>query len=140
MTFLIDTNVVSEWMAPTPDPRVRAWLTGIDDDAAHLSVVTIGELRFGIERLAHGDRRTRLGDWIEENLWTRFEGRILPVDVDIAQTWGRTKAACAAKGHTLPSVDAFIAATALVHDLTVVTRNGKDFESTGVRVENPWMN
>ena len=139
MNCVIDTNVVSEWMRPAPDPQVMSWLDRLDEDAAHLSVVTLGELRFGVEKLPAGQHRQRLDDWLSVRLAERFEGRVLAVDAEIADTWGRLTAACAMAGRPLSAPDGLVAATALCHDLTVVTRNVKDFEPTGVAVHNPWL-
>ena len=88
MSFLIDTNVISEWLKPRPEPRVVAWLAGVDEDRVHVSAVTVGELRYGVERLAHGSRRKRLDEWLHHDLPLRFEGRILPIDLPVAQAWG----------------------------------------------------
>jgi toxin FitB len=101
-------------------------------------VVTVAEIRRGIERLAPGARRTRLDLWLRQDVAERFERRLLPVDVAIADAWERLLARSQSAGRSVPTLDAFIAATAERHDLTLVTRNVRDFEFLGIRVLNPW--
>jgi predicted nucleic acid-binding protein len=137
VSFLLDTNVVSEWVRPRPNAGVMAWLAEADEDGVFLSVVTLAELRHGIERMAAGQRRRRLNEWLANDLLFRFEGRVLPVDVTVADSWGRLTASREASGRPISVADAFIAATAAVHGLTLATRNVADFERT-VRTISPW--
>ncbi|MGC2742321.1 MAG: type II toxin-antitoxin system VapC family toxin [Candidatus Angelobacter sp.] len=138
MSFLLDTNVVSEWIRPRPDPGVMAWCASVDEDRTFISVATIAELRYGIERLAAGRRRARLEDWIENALLNRFEGRILSIDVAIGDAWGRIVALADQEGRPANTIDAFLASTAELHHLTVVTRNIADFRKLTKSVFNPW--
>ena len=138
MSFLLDTNVVSEWVKPRPDPRVVAWLADVDEDRVFLSVVTLGEIRHGIERLPAGRRRERLDEWLREELPERFESRVLPIDVAVANAWGRIVAQRERTGRSISTIDAFIAATAEVHGLTLVTRNASDFRSSVKTLVDPW--
>lgn len=138
MNFLLDTNAVSEWLKPRPDPGLVRWLDAIDEDRTHLSVVTIGELRRGVDRMADGHRKERLARWLTDELPVRFEGRLLPIDEAIAQAWGRVRARTDLMGRSVDPVDALFAATAESHGLTIVTRNVRDFEPTGVPIVNPW--
>jgi len=138
MSFLLDTNVVSEWMKPHPNPGVVAWLADLDEDRAFLSVITFTDLRYGVERLAAGNRRKRLAEWLEEELPLRFEGRILPIDPEVADACGKVVARSENMGRRMEAMDAFIAATAEVHRLTVVTRNTSDFQPLVRNVLNPW--
>lgn len=140
MSFLLDTNVVSEWTKQRPNAGVVAWLAEADEDRVFISVVTVAELRHGIERLPAGPRRDRLGAWLSEDLPSRFDMRVLPVDLGTASTWGKVMARGQAVGRPVGTMDAFIAATAEQHDLTVVTRNVTDFEALNVRLINPWRN
>ncbi len=140
MNFLLDTNVVSEWTKPRPDTGVVAWLAEADEDRIFISVITIAELRHGIERLAPGARRQRLDAWLTEQMPLRFEERLLTVDAETANVWGRVMAQGQAAGRPPGTMDAFIAATVLRHDMTLVTRNVSDFEALGVRLVNPWSN
>jgi len=139
MKFLLDTNVISEPMRVQPNAGVLAWLAEVDEDSVFLSVVTITELRYGIERLATGRRRDRLDAWLRKDLGSRFEGRILPVDLGIADTCGRLVARSESMGRPIEPRDAFIAATAEVHGLTLVTRNASDFEATAKAIVTPWV-
>lgn len=138
MNFLLDTNVVSEWMKPRPDPGVVAWLEEADEDRVFLSVVTLTELRYGTERLDQGKKRSRLEDWLERELLIRFEGRILSVDIAVADACGRVVARGEVLGRRIDTMDAFLAATAEVHNMTLVTRNASDFAAILNRVVNPW--
>ncbi len=138
MTFLLDTNVVSEWVKARPDPGVVAWLAEIDEDRVFLSVATLAELRYGIERMAMGNRRKQLDVWLQEDLPLRFEGRILGVDAVVADLWGKVVARREALGRPMSAMDAFIAATAEAHGLTLVTRNASDFAASLKAVLNPW--
>jgi predicted nucleic acid-binding protein len=138
VTWLLDTNVVSEWTKPRPNPGVVAWLAEADEDRVFISVITMAELRHGIERLAAGSRRRRLDEWLRDELTLRFEGRILAVSVPVADTWGHLMARREAAGQPMSTMDAFIAATAVAHDLTLVTRNVADFEGSVKAIINPW--
>jgi predicted nucleic acid-binding protein len=138
MSFLLDTNVVSEWMKPQPNPGVVSWLANVDEDRVFISVVTLTEVRYGIERMPAGRRRKRLDDWLRHELPLRFEGRILPVDATVADTSGRIAARSEGAGHPIEAMDAFLAATAEVHHLTLVTRNDSDFKAVMKTTVNPW--
>jgi predicted nucleic acid-binding protein len=138
MSFLLDTNVVSEWVKPLPDTGVVAWLAEADEDRVFISVVTLAELRHGIARMAVGGRRTRLDAWLRHELPLRFEGRVLAVDAGIADAWGHVVAESERVGRRIGAIDAFIAATAKVHSLTLVTRNTSDFEPMVKAMVNPW--
>jgi predicted nucleic acid-binding protein len=138
VNFLLDTNLVSEWTKPRPNPGVVSWLADADEDRVFISVVTIAELRHGVERLAIGRRRKRLNEWIEGELLFRFDERILPIDAATADAWGRIVAHREGLGRPIGTMDAFIAATAQVHKLTLATRNQTDFEASVAAVVNPW--
>ena len=138
MTYLLDTAAVSEWVKPRPDRGVVEWLDEVDEDRTYLSVITVGELRRGVERLPPGRRRDRLATWLDYELIDRFRGRLLPVGREVAETWGRLTAALGPRGRSVGTTDTLIAATAETHQLRVVTRNVSDFEPTGVPVVNPW--
>ena len=138
MSFLLDTNVVSEWVKSRPNSALVAWLATVDEDRVFISVVTLAELRYGIERMAAGRRRHRLEEWLRDALPVRFEGRVLPVDGVVADAWGKVAARSEAVGRPISAMDAFIAATAETHGLTLVTRNTSDFESAVNALVNPW--
>jgi toxin FitB len=138
VSFLLDTNVLSEPMKERPNSRVVAWLSEANEDQVFVSVVTITELRYGVERLATGKRRERLDDWLRKDLISRFAGRILPIDLRIADACGGLMARSESMGRPIEARDAFIAATAEVHGLTLVTRNTADFGPTLKAIVNPW--
>jgi toxin FitB len=133
LSFLLDTNVISE-IRRGRDPNVRAWVSEVDDVELHLSVMTLGEIRKGIGMLRGHDPEQAdvFTNWLAE-LRTRFADRIVAIDTRIAQEWGRLNAAAPRN-----TVDSLIAASARIHDLTVVTRNTFDFQGCGVPLLNPW--
>lgn len=139
MSFLLDTNVVSEWSRPQPDLGVMAWLATVDEDDVFLSVVTLAEIRHGVDRLAPSARQRRLEVWLTQDLPARFDGRIMPITLEIADAWGQIMAGAQRQGRLLGAMDAFIAATAQHHRLTLVTRNVKDFEVLNMPILNPWQ-
>jgi len=136
--YLLDTNIPSEFSRDRPEPRVVQWLKAQPVTTLFLSVVTIGEIRKGLTVLPQGRRRTELETWFHTDLLTWFQDRILPVTHSIAERWGVLDGQCQLKGMPLNTADGMIAATALEHDLTVVTRNVKDFAGLGAEVFNPW--
>jgi toxin FitB len=138
MSFLLDTNVLSEPIKERPNSGVLEWLSQANEDEVFVSVVTITELRYGVERLATGKRRERLDSWLRKDLIARFDGRILPVDLRIADACGGLMARSESMGRPLEARDAFIAATAEVHGLTLVTRNTSDFEAMLKAIVSPW--
>lgn len=137
--FLLDTNVLSELVKPKPDANVLRWIEETDESILFLSMLTLGEIRNGIARLGPGSRRGRLESWLQVDLRTRFLGRALSIDEAIADRWGAISADAAAKGKPVPVVDGLLAATALHHNLTLVTRDGSDVAGTGVSTVNPWL-
>ena len=137
--YLLDTNIPSETLRPSPDAKVAAWLESHAKDSQFLSVVTLGELRRGITLLAPGARRTQLENFIEVTVPLWFADRVLPVTQAIAERWGALDGQRQAAGRPLSVPDGMIAATALEHGLTVVTRNTKDFDGLGVTMINPWL-
>ncbi len=136
--FLLDTNVPSELTRPKPYPRVAQWLENTDDDLMYFSVISIGEICKGFTVHPEEHRRASLRQWLENELRPWFAGRILPISEAIAERWGVLEGERQLRGLTLNAPDGLIAATALEHGLTVVTRNVKDFAGLGVAVLNPW--
>jgi predicted nucleic acid-binding protein len=135
VSYLIDTNVLSELRRKLPHPGVSVWLAQRPASSLYMSVLTLGELRKGIDGLNDEDRKLALSDWLHTELSMFFLGRVLSIDEQVADRWGQLVAAA---GRPLPAIDSLLAATALVHGLTVVTRNAKDFEGLGLAVINPW--
>jgi hypothetical protein len=137
VSFLLDTNVVSEWIKPKPNAGLIQWTESADEDRIFLSVISLAELRYGIDRMANGKRRQRLEEWLRYELPRRFEGRILPVDASVADACGRIVRRSELLGRPMEAMDAFLAATADIHRLTLVTRNISDFAVLR-EVLNPW--
>ena len=138
MNFLLDTNVVSEWVKPRPSPGVVEWLASADEDRLFLSVATLAELRYGIERLPAGRKSVQLQEWLETELRSRFEGRVVVIDEAVAALWGKLLAKADAVGRPIGAMDGFLAATAAAHQMTLVTRNEMDFAGAGIKTFNPW--
>ena len=136
--FLLDTNCISEVVRVHPEPRVLSWLGAAEESLLYLSVLTLGEIRKGVATLTQGRRRTLLETWLEVELQARFTGRILSIDVAVADRWSVLAAGVKAKGAALSTIDGLLAATALHHNLTIVSRNVGDFANTQVPVLNPW--
>jgi len=136
--WLLDTNVVSEAMTLRPDVGVVRWLGVTNEALQYLSVLSIGEIRRGLSALPHSKRRSALENWLRHDIRERFHDRILPVTVTVADRWGELDARANQMGRPLQTADGLIAATALEHGLTLVTRNVRDFERLGVDVFNPW--
>ncbi|MBY0313523.1 MAG: type II toxin-antitoxin system VapC family toxin [Phycisphaerales bacterium] len=137
MRLLLDTNVVSEARRVSPDPRVQARISALNDEDTFVSVITVGELAYGIQRLAAGQKRRKLEEWLA-TLQSMFASRVLAVDVETALIWGEIVASAEGKGRPLRPQDGLIAATAIRHGLHLWTRNVRDFEATGVLVSSPW--
>ena len=137
--FLFDTNVPSELVRPGPEPKVEAWVAAQDLGTLFISSVSFGEIRKGITLLPPGKRREQLEAWIETDLSILFSGRVLSVTRSVAERWGVLEGQRQLAGKPLNVPDGQIAATALEHGLTLVTRNTKDFEQLGVSIFNPWV-
>ena len=140
MNFLLDTNVIFEPMKQRPNGGVLAWLAKVNEDSVFLSVVTITELRYGIERLAAGRRRGRLDTWLRNELTARFDPKTsrLSAMEQVADACGRLVARSESLGRPMEPRDAFIAATAEVHGLALVTHNASDFEAKVKNIVTPW--
>lgn len=134
--FLLDTNVISELVRAKPDARVVAWIRATDESLLHLSVLTLGEIRKGVSLLPSSSRRTRLESWLDTELTDRFAGRILAVDQSVAERWGRLTAA--SRSAPFPVIDGLLAATALHHDLTLVSRDLSPAARANVPCFDPW--
>ena len=138
MKYLLDTNVISELIAKQPNQQVVRWIDALDTNSVYLSVITIGELRKGIEKLADSPRKDILSAWLIDDLLVRFEGRVLPVDIDVMLIWGELTGRLERVGRPLPAINSLIAALAIHHTCSLVTRNEDDFKDTGVTILNPW--
>ncbi|TPK59972.1 type II toxin-antitoxin system VapC family toxin [Mesorhizobium sp. B2-3-3] len=138
MKLLLDTNVLSEATRPSPDVRVLEWLDGLDEDRTFISVVSIAEIRRGVALMDEGRKREALAEWLALDLPQRFEQRVLPVDEPVALAWGDLMGFAKRRGRGLSSMDGLIAATAIARQLTLATRNTRDFEGLGLELLDPW--
>ena len=138
MSYLIDTCCISELVKKKPDSNVVKWFADQDELSLYLSVITFGELRKGIEKLPDSKKKKELNRWVKEDLKHRFKNRIFNIKKEEVDKWGEILATAEKNGKPLPAIDSLIAATALVHDLSVVTRNTQDMEGSGVELINPW--
>ena len=138
MRYLIDTCCISELVKKKPNPNVLKWFADQDELSMYLSVITFGELRKGIEKLHDSKKKNELNRWVKEDLNNRFKNRVLNINMEEVNKWCEILATAEKNGKPLPAIDSLIAATAQVHDLTVVTRNTQDMEGSGVEVINPW--
>jgi toxin FitB len=136
--FLLDTNCISELVRSHPDPRVVGWMRAANESLLYLSVVTLGEIRRRAAVLPQSKRRAYLESWLESELQDRFSGRILAIDNPVADRWGWLTAEAQLKGRPLSAIDGLLAATALHHNLTIVSRNVSDFANTPAPILNPW--
>jgi len=140
MNYLLDTCTISEPTRKKPAKSVVDWLDTHEETTLFLSILTIGEIYQGIHKLPPDQqlRREHLQKWIEHDLIQRFNSRILPLNLEIIRTWGELTGNAERHGRPLPVIDSLIVATAMTHNMTVVTRNVKDMRSLPVTIENPW--
>ncbi|MFH1907070.1 MAG: type II toxin-antitoxin system VapC family toxin [Chloroflexota bacterium] len=138
MKYLLDTCVISELVAKKPNPKVVEFVDSLDADDIYLSVITVGEIIKGVEKLPKSRRKQELHDWLKDDLLIRFQGKILALDADALLEWGTMTARIESNGQKMPAIDSLIAATVLANEMTLVTRNVSDFDATGVKIVNPW--
>jgi toxin FitB len=136
--FLLDTNVISELIKPRPEPKVTEWIDATHEELLFLSVLTLGEIRKGVVLLPRSARRTALDAWLSKELPLRFSDRILTVDQEVADRWGHLYGLTGSRGVQVSVIDGLLAATAIQHNLTLVTRDTRDVAATGVQLFNPW--
>jgi predicted nucleic acid-binding protein len=138
MNYLLDTNVISELISKQPNKKVVEWIDRLDPSTIYLSVITIGELRKGIEKLPPSKRRDTVKEWLEGDLLLRFQGRILEITIEVMLIWGELTGRLEKQGRPITAIDSLIAATALGGNCHLVTRNEHDFQRAGVAIINPW--
>lgn len=138
MRYLLDTCAISELVAKQPNQGVIDWIDGVDPETVHLSVITIGEIRKGIEKLPDSKRKSTLQEWLEGELFVRFSGRILPIDLDVILVWGQMTGYLELSGKKMAAMDSLMAAIALSGNLRLVTRYEGDFKHVGIQIVNPW--
>lgn len=138
MKALLDTCVISELVSKRPNSKVVDYVDALDPEDVYLSVITIGEIVKGIEKLPSSRRKAGLQAWLDDDLLVRFEGNVVPLDIDVLVEWGRLTAHLESAGKAMPAIDFLIAATAHAKKMTLVTRNVGDFEAADVEIVNPW--
>jgi len=139
MKYLLDTCVISELIKPKADKNVISWIKNQDEASLYLSVLTFGEIEKGIEKSPDEVRKRKLKLWVEDDLKKRFEGRIIPVNMDVSVKWGEIQGKVELIGKPMPAIDGLIAVSGLVHNCIVVTRNVSDMEQSTVELLNPWL-
>jgi toxin FitB len=137
MKYLLDTCFISELIRKNPNAGVLDWLKEKDEDSLYLSVLTLGEIKKGISKLPNSKKKEELGKWLLQ-LQKRFENRILPINSEIVFKWGQIQGELEQNGKSMPSIDALIACTGLVHNLIIITHNGKDMKRSKVETFDPW--
>ena len=138
MNYILDTNVISELVAARPNQKVVDWIQSVESNQVFLSVIAIGELKKGIEKLLDSDRKEKLDQWLHEDLLVRFEDQILIIDQETMLIWGRLVAQLEMIGLPISAIDSLLAATALQWQYTLVTRNTAHFAMAGIALLNPW--
>ena len=138
MKYILDTNVISEAINKQPNLQVMNWLRGMDAQDLYLSVVTVGEIKKGVEKLPESHRKQTIKDWFENDLLIKFDGQILTLDLSIILVWGKLVGELEQQGRKLPALDSLIAATAKYYNYTLVTRNEKDFAGIDITIFNPF--
>jgi len=138
MNYLLDTNVISELISKRSNKKVVEWLDRLDSNTIYLSVITIGEIRKGIEKLPSSKRKERIKEWLEGDLLLRSQGRILEITTEVMLIWGELTGRLKKEGRPITAIDSLIAAIALQGNYRLVTRNEHDFQYTGVTIINPW--
>ena len=138
MNYLLDTCVISELVAQRPNQRVVEWVDSIEEERLYLSVIAIGEIRKGIEKLPDSRRKAALEEWLNDHLLVRFGERIVAIDTGVMLKWGQLAGALESAGKTMSAIDSLLAATALHGNFSLVTRNEEDFKHAGVSIINPW--
>ncbi|MCP4130747.1 MAG: type II toxin-antitoxin system VapC family toxin [bacterium] len=137
MKYLLDTCFISELVKPAPNENVIIWLNNVPSESLFISVISIGEIRKGLNKLSPSKRKQKLTLWLN-NLIEKYTDRILPIDLTISENWGIILAKAEKAGTPIPSIDSLLAATSYTHNLIMVTRNEKDFISSGIPTMNPW--
>ena len=138
MNYLLDTNIISEFISKTPNKRVVDYILTLDESSLFLSVITIGEIKAGIEKLDNGKKKENLLYWLEHDLLSRFENRIISINLDVMMQWGEINQQLRKRGTPLPIMDSLIGATCKALDITLITRNEKDFKNIDIPIINPF--
>lgn len=140
MKYLLDTNIISELISKQPNQKVIEFLSSIDEKNTYLSVITIGEIKAGIENAKSSEKMNRLSLWLKQDLLKRFQNRIIDINIETMLLWGKISHTLKTIGKPLPIMDSLIATSCVCHDLILVTRNEKDFENLDIKIINPFKN
>lgn len=138
MKYLLDTCVISELIAKKPSKKVIDWIDNIEQESVYLSVVTVGEIRKGIEKLPESKRKVSLQQWLNDELLIRFQDKMLVIDTHVMLAWGELTGRLDIEGNRMPAIDSLIAAIAIHNNCSLVTRNQDDFQNVGLSIINPW--
>ena len=138
MKYLLDTNIISELISKRPNQKVLDFISSIAEEDTYLSVITIGEIKSGIENIKSIERKENLTVWFEQDLLSRFQNRIIDIDVDVMITWGKINQTLKSIGKPLPIMDSLIASSCIQDGFTLVTRNEKDFQNLNIDIINPF--
>ena len=138
MQYILDTNIISEFISRTPNQKVIDYILTLNENDIYLSVITIGEIKAGVEKLADGQKKDKLLYWLEHDLLVRFENRIIDIDTEIMLQWAIVNTKLKQLGKPLPIMDSLIGATSQVKDMVLLTRNEKDFKNLDIRMVNPF--
>lgn len=138
MNYLLNTCMISELVKPAADDKVTDWISSLPEETIHLNVIPVAEIQKGIAKLPASAKKDQLQSWLDNDLILRFENRIVPIDQKVARMWGKILARAEKKGRQIQAIDGLIAATGLVYDMTVVTRNVSDIQVDGLSLFNPW--
>ena len=139
MRYVIDTNIISEFISKSPNQAVLDFINSLDERDIYLSVITIGEVKFGIQNVKSESRKVELINWLENDLLTRFSGRILDIDTPTMLKWGEINQQLKSIGRPIPIMDSLIASSSIVNEMTLVTRNVKDFYNFDIDIINPFV-
>ncbi len=139
MNYLLDTNIISELISKQPSLKVITFIEELDEKNVYLSVMTIGEIKAGIEKLDNGIKKEKLSLWLHNDLLERFRLRIIEIDVNIMLAWGEITQKSKVLGKPLPIIDSIIGATCKAKELLLITRNEKDFQNLDIKIINPFI-
>jgi len=138
LKYLLDTNIISEFISKKPNPNVIEFIESLDEKDIFLSVITLGEIKFGIQKVKIVEKRERLSAWLNHDLLDRFENRIVDITLDVMLNWGEMNEFLRKTGKPMPIMDSLIASTCLTYDFILITRNEKDFEFCNLNIINPF--
>ena len=139
MKYLLDTNIISEFISKIPNKNVVDYILTLDENDLYLSVITLGEIKAGIEKLDNGNKKEKLLHWLENDLLNRFQNRIVDIDTEVMLRWGAINHRLKQLGKPLPIMDSLIGATSEIKDFILITRNEKDFKNLNIKVVNPFL-